>query len=124
MTQSCKVLKRTGLSLMLLSVLSFSNGCATTGRKTVENLPPILSQAELQRPYDKMGVITVQRERYGAPGDLKAADYEWGYRVLRQEAAKMGADAVIYPEIKGERETYILFPSSEMTARGVAIKFR
>lgn len=123
MTHSWSAVKRAGILMVLLSAVSFSSGCATTGKKYTE-LPPILSQEELRRPYDKMGVITVQRERYGAPGDLTSSDYEWGYQALRQEAAKMGADAVIYPEIRGERESYILFPSSEMTAKGTAIKFR
>jgi uncharacterized protein YbjQ (UPF0145 family) len=76
------------------------------------------------RPYQKIGVIEVERERYGSPGDLTAADYNWGYQALREKAAKMGADAVIFPEVKAELQTYILFPTSEMKAKGVAIKFR
>ena len=123
MTHGWDVMKRAGILLMLLCSISFASGCATTGRNA-GSLPPIMSQDELARPYDKLGVITVQRERYGSPEDLSSADYEWGYQALREQAAKMGADAVIYPEIKGEGQTYILFPTSEMTAKGVAIKFR
>jgi len=123
MTSSCDRLKHTGLLLVLLCAVLFSSGCATTKPHAVE-LPPILTQDELLRPYQKMGVIEVQRERYGSYEDLTPADYSWGYQALREEAAKIGADAVIFPEVKSERQTYIIFPSSEMKAKGVAIKFR
>lgn len=123
MTHSCGRLKLAVLPLVLFGAMFFSAGCATTGQHAGE-LPPILSQDELLRPYQKMGVIEVQRERYGSPDDLTPADYSWGYLKLREEAAKIGADAVIFPEIKAQLESYILFPSSEMTAKGIAIKFR
>ena len=123
MNHSWDRLKRAGLPLVLLCGTLLSSGCATTGNRGAE-LPPILAQDELLRPFQKIGVIEVQRERYGSPEDLTQADYSWGYRVLREQAAKMGADAVIFPEIKSDLQTYILFPSSEMTAKGIAIKFR
>jgi hypothetical protein len=123
MTRSSDLLRRAGIPLLLISSFLFSSACATTAQRTGE-LPPILTQDELLRPYDKLGVIVVERERYGSPADLNRADYSWGYQVLREEAAKMGADAVIYPEVKAELQTYILFPTSEMKAKGVAIKFR
>ena len=123
MTHSCNRLKRSVLPLVLFFAIFSSAGCATNGHHVVD-LPPILAQDELLRPYQKMGVIQVQRERYGSPEDLTPADYNWGYQKLREEAAKIGADAVIFPEIKAELESYIFFPSSEMTAKGIAIKFR
>jgi len=123
MTHSCDRWKLALLPLVLFCTMFLSSGCATTGRHTGD-LPPILTQDELLRPYQKLGVIMVQRERYGSPDDLTPADYSWGYQKLREEAAKIGADAVIFPEIKAELETYIFFPSSEMTAKGIAIKFR
>ena len=123
MTVSRGRLKQEGVSFVLLSTMLLSNGCATTGQRAGE-LPPILTQDELLRPYQKIGVIEVERERYGSPEDLTKADYSWGYQALREQAAKMGADAVIFPEIKAEMETYVLFPSSEMKAKGIAIKFR
>ena len=47
-----------------------------------------------------------------------------GNLALRAEAAKIGADAVIFPEVTVELHTYIIFPKSEMKAKGTAIKFR
>lgn len=123
MTYSCDRWKLAVLPLALFCTMLLSSGCATTGHHA-SDLPPILTQDELLRPYQKLGVILVQRERYGSPNDLTPADYSWGYEKLREEAAKIGADAVIFPEIKAELETYIFFPSSEMTAKGIAIKFR
>jgi hypothetical protein len=122
MTGSWYRFKRAGIPLLLLCASLMSSGCATTGHHTGD-LPPILTQDELLRPYQKVGVIEVTRERYGSPEDLTEADYNWGYQALRERAAKMGADAVIFPEVKTELETYIFFPSSEMKAKGVAIKF-
>ena len=122
MTSSCDILKRAGLPLVLLCALLFTGGCATAKHHATE-LPPILTQDELLRPYQKIGVIEVQRERYGSYEDLTQADYSWGYQALREEAAKIGADAVIFPEVKAEHQTYIVFPSSEMKAKGIAIKF-
>ena len=116
-------LKFAVVPLLLLGTMLLGGGCATTGHRAAE-LPPILTQDELLRPYQKMGVIEVERERYGSPEDLSPADYNWGYQALREEAAKMGADAVIFPEVKAEQESYLLFPSSEMKAKGIAIKFR
>lgn len=123
MIQGRNVLKRLGLPLLLLGTTLLGSGCATTGNRGAE-LPPILAQDELLRPYQKMGVIEVERERYGFPQDISPADNSWGYQALREEAARMGADAVIFPEVKAERESYIFFPSSEITAKGIAIKFR
>jgi hypothetical protein len=123
MTGSWYRFKRAGIPLLLLCASLMSSGCATTGHHTGD-LPPILTQDELLRPYQKVGVIEVTRERYGSPEDLTKADYNWGYQALRERAAKMGADAVIFPEVKAELDTYIFFPSSEMKAKGVAIKFR
>jgi len=31
---------------------------------------------------------------------------------------------VIYPEVNSELESYLFFPSSDIKARGIAIKFR
>jgi hypothetical protein len=123
MTDSWKRFIHSGTLLLLLSSLLLSGGCATTGGRS-SDLPPILTQDELLRPYQKLGVIEVHRERYGHPEDLTKADYGWGYQALRVEAGKMGADAVIFPEVKAELDTYIFFPTSEMKAKGTAIKFR
>ena len=97
-------------------------GCAANKFAT-EKLPPVLTQDELLRPYHKVAVITVRRERYGSPSDVTPDDYSWAYHALQEEAARIGADAVILPEIKVDLENYIVFPTSEMKANGVAIKF-
>jgi hypothetical protein len=123
MSNRCGGMIRTGVQLVLLCCVFLGSGCATT-RHSGGELPPILMQDELLRPYQKIGIIEVHRERYGSPADLSPSDYNWGYQALREEAAKIGADAVIFPEVKAEQETYILFPTSEMKAKGVAIKFR
>ena len=111
------------LMCILFVVMLTVSACATLGRGDRE-LPPLLTQSELLREYDKLAVVEVSRERYGDVDDLHAEDYDWAYLALREEAAKIGADAVILPEVRVEVTPYILFPSSNIKARGVAIKFR
>lgn len=115
--------KRAFPSLLLVCAVLFSWGCATTdaGR---EQLPPLLAQDELLRSYQKVAAIEIRRERYGSPSDLRRADYDWMYQALREEAARVGADAVIHPEVRVELQRYLFFPTSEMKAKGTAIKFR
>lgn len=108
--------------LLLLCVSLSAGGCATATLNV--NGPPILAQDELIRPYQKVGVIEVRRARYGDRSDLALEDYNWARDALRAEAAKIGADAVIFPEISVEVQRYIFFPKSEMKAKGTAIKFR
>jgi hypothetical protein len=110
------------LFLLTLAVV-FTFGCATAATHTAE-LPPLLTQDELLRPYQKVANITVTRERYGSLGHLTADDYQWAYQALREEASKLGADAVILPEIKMDQQSYLVFPVSEIRAKAVAIKFR
>ncbi len=98
-------------------------GCAGAGRYGRE-LPPIFTQEQLSRPYVKIGQVVVTRERYGAPEDLGPADYEWANQALRAEAAKIDADAIIFPEVKVQSSTYLFFPSSEISAQATAIRFR
>ena len=106
----------------LLGALLLS-GCAGGGHYRRE-LPPVLSQDQFPREFVKIGQVTVTRERYGSPEALGPADYEWAYQALREEAAKIDADAVILPEVKVQSSTYLLFPSSEIAARATAIRFR
>jgi hypothetical protein len=111
------------LALLLICTLVFTCSCATTPPPSRE-LPPLLTQDELLRPYQKVASIEVKRERYGSPSDLTPVDYDWAYQALRQEAARIGADAVITPEVRVELRSHLWFPISEMKARGIAIKFR
>jgi hypothetical protein len=54
------------------------------------------------------------------PPDIR----EWGLRVIREEAAKMDADAVILPEVTGHSTTLLVLPTTEYRATGIAIKFK
>lgn len=116
------ITRRAALILLTFCALSLSCGCARVSVKEHE-LPPLLSQDELLRPYDKVATIEVTRERYGFPEDLTLEDFSWGYYALREEAAKMGADAVIFPEVRAERQVFTFVPTTELKARGIAIKF-
>lgn len=114
--------KRTNLILLLLVLTLSITGCATTFTGT---LPPILTQDEIACPYNSIGKIQVSRDVYG-PFDynITPAIREWGRDALRAEAGKMGADAVIFPEISGNSFTFIFIPSTEYRAVGEAIKFK
>jgi hypothetical protein len=106
-------------ALLCFTVVS----CATVPMG-VKELPPILAQQQLVRPYERIGVVDVSRERFYNIEELTQADYEWAYRALREEAQKLGADAVIKPEVKLQVNTYQFFPSSEISAVGIAIRYR
>jgi hypothetical protein len=110
-------------AFFLIATVAISSACASVSVHAKE-LPPVLAQDELLRPYDKVATISVRRERYGDREDLTPDDYSWAYHALREEAARIGADAVIFPEVKIELERYLFFPTSEMKAKGIAIKFR
>lgn len=111
----------------LLFLASFVGGCAslTANIPVARELPPILSQDELIRPYTMIGRIQITREVYGIIDVLMTPEIrEWGYSAIRTEAAKMGADAVILPEVTGRSITYLVIPSTEYRATGVAIRFK
>jgi hypothetical protein len=109
----------------LLFLVLFTGGCALLGVPCVRDLPPILAQDELIRPYVMIGRIQVTRDVYGVIDPLMTPEIrEWGYTAIRTEAAKMGADAVILPEVSGRSVTYLVIPSTEYRATGVAIRFK
>lgn len=109
------------LLLLLLSVTA----CATAPSVPEEReIPPILAQDEIFRPYVKVGTVEVSRKRLGHVDDLTAEADEWAYDALGEEAARMDADAVTLPELRAEKRIYIIFPVTEIRAKGVAIKFR
>ena len=119
-SESCK---RFLPALLLILGILVTCGCATVSA-VIGDAPPILAQEELLRPYDRVSSIEVRRVRYGSPEDLTPEDYGWAHDALRAEAAKMGADAVIFPEVTVELHRYVFFPRSEMKATGTAIRFR
>ena len=107
--------------LALLAIAVLLSSCATIYYEGEgKDLPPILTQDEVIRPYEKLGRIQITVDMYVAEvPNLR----EWGYRTLREEASKMKADAVILPEVTSRPTTYLL-PSNEYRATGVAIRFK
>jgi uncharacterized protein YbjQ (UPF0145 family) len=87
-------------------------------------LPPILEQDEVIRTYVKLGRIQIIREVYMSDAMVTPDIREWGFSALRREAAKMGADAVIFPEVTGGQTMAVVLPSTEYRATGVAIRFK
>lgn len=110
-------------ALVICGVLIVA-GCATTSTQPPEQLPPLLAQDELLRPYAKVATLEVRRTRWGHSDDLAPDDYSWAYEALRREAARIGADAVIIPEVRVRVENYYSYPVSEMNAKGIGIKFQ
>ncbi len=83
-----------------------------------------MAQDELQRPYIKLGELVCSRQRLGSVDGLTTQDYEWAYRELRTAAGRLGADAVMLPEVRVEQNTFLFLPLGEVKAKGVAIRFR
>ncbi|MBI2353915.1 MAG: hypothetical protein HYV06_02605 [Deltaproteobacteria bacterium] len=109
--------------ILLLLMALLAGGC-TSRSAPQRDLPPILLEEELIRPYVKLGRIQVTREVYGSDLELKPDIREWGYRAIQEEAARIGADAVIHSEVTGRTITYIIMPSTEYRASGIAVKFK
>ena len=115
------------IPVCLLFMALSMGGCASLSAKFSgeRELPPILTQDELIRPHTKIGRIQITREVYGIIDPLMTPDIrEWGYTAIRNEAAKMGADAVVLPEVSGRSITYLVIPTTEYRATGVAIRFK
>jgi len=110
-------------ALLLFCAFVLTCGCAMMARHQKE-LPPLLAQDELLRPHQTIATIEVHRGSFGSSWELTPADYNWAHRALREEAEKIGAEAVVLSEIRVEQQQYIIFPSSEIRAKGIAIKFR
>ena len=112
------------LFIFLLLASPLLNCCSTMYQSSRNDGLPILSQDELIRPYTKLGRIQVSRETYGSDYTLSPDIKAWGLAAVRQEAEKMGADAIMLPEVTGHRTTYGIIPSTEYIATGFAIKFK
>jgi hypothetical protein len=108
--------------LALLAITILLSSCARMQFEGEgKDLPPILTQDEIIRPYEKIGRIQITVDLYATEvPNLQ----EWGYRTLREEAAKMKADAVVLPEVTSRPTTYLIVPSNEYRATGVAIRFK
>lgn len=115
--------RRLSLLVPVTFLLLLITSCNTI--PPTRDLPPILAQDELIRTHVKLGRIQVSREVYGIVDYQLTPDIrEWGFTAIREEAAKMGADAVILPEITGHTITYLVIPTTEYRATGIAIKFK
>lgn len=111
------------LLLILLLCSTILTSCSTS-IKTSNNFGlPVLTQEELTRPYRKLGRIKVTRETFTTDLLLTPDIKEWGLSAVRQEAEKMGADAIMLLEVTGRTTAYGVFPSTEFQATGFAIKF-
>jgi hypothetical protein len=119
-----KVINPSILFIFLLISFALLNGCITTKQPSQSDGLPVLSQDELIRPYTKLGRIKVTREVFGTDYSVSADIVTWGLLALRQEAEKLGADAVMLPEVTGHTTTTGVFPSTEFSATGFAIKFK
>jgi len=111
-------------ALVMMLLLAGCAGMDSNTRNDASGLPPILAQDEIMRDYISLGRIQITREVFTTDALIKSDVYDWGTAALRREAAKMGADAVIFPEVNGTRITTGLLPSTEFRATGVAIKFK
>lgn len=111
--------------LLITTLLLLATACATPLHTPTEERdpPPILAQDELFRPYTKVGVVEVSRKRWGHIDDLANEADEWANEALGAEAAKLGADAVMLPEMRAQKNIYLIFPVTTIKAKGVAIRF-
>jgi len=112
---------RSAITLLVSAILLTSCATSLIQVGSDSGLPPILREDELIRPYSKLGRIQITVEIYAV--ELPNLQ-NWGFRALREEAAKMGADAVMLPEVTSRASTYLIVPSNEYRATGVAIKFK
>jgi hypothetical protein len=114
--------------LIILLVFVFVTGCSTLSTKESDsNLPVVLTQDEILRPYTQLGRIQITKNVYMTDHDLKSNLQEWGLRALQEEAKKLGADALMLPDISSRELTLFIFPGLtvyEWRATGVAIKFK
>lgn len=113
----------------IVLMLALLNGCSAIpiSKPPSNDLPPVLAQDELLRPYEKIGRIQIIREVYFTDYSLNPSLQKWGMGALREEALKMGADALILPEVSSRQITIVMFPAfpaTEYRATGVAIKFK
>ena len=116
-------IKRSKLFVVLFLFSSLLTSCITTTQTSNNYDLPVLSQDELIRPYRKLGRIKVIRETFSSNYSLTPDIKAWGLAAVRQEADKMGADAIMLMEITGRTTSYGIFPSTEYIATGYAIKF-
>lgn len=117
------------LIVFLLTMITTACAAVPALRTSPEEPPPVMAMDELLKPYERVAKIEVVREVYFA--DYKISQdpnlHEWAIDALQTEAAKLGADAIILPEVSSEQVNIAFFPSFPTTryrASAVAIKFK
>lgn len=117
------------LSCLLLSMLLLTCGCSALPFGTgLNSAPPVLALEEAEkRPYIKIGRINIRRTVYINDYAMSPNLQEWAVEALQHEAEKLGADAVILPEISSRELSQVglpSFPATEYKAAGTAIRFK
>lgn len=108
--------------LAVLVVSGLLSACVSFQSSVV--LPAVVKGEELAgRGYERIGTVQLTRERFGADV-LSVDDYSWAQAALQAEAAKIGADAILVPELSIRENTFMLIPCTEIRARATAIRFR
>lgn len=98
-------------------------GCAAP--RTV-SFPVVLTDEERAASHARheiIGTVSVSRTRFGHD-PFTADDRSWAEDALREEAWRLGADAITPPEVTISSETVLFVPLSEVRARSQAIRFR
>jgi len=116
------------ISTVTLLTLFFLTACSTIPQtmNDATNLPPILAQDEVLKPFVKIGKIEITREVYVTDYSLEPNLQEWAHTSLRLEASKLHADALIFPEVTSRQLNILFFaafPATEYKASAIAIKF-
>lgn len=107
---------------VVLVLCGLLTACVTTSPSS--SLPAIVRVEELSgRGYERIGTVQLSRERLGAEV-LNVDDYAWAQTALQEEAQKMGADAILPPELTISAQSFLLIPFTEIKARATAIRFR
>ena len=97
---------------------------ACAGLQQSSALPVVVKAEDLVgRGYERIGHVQVAKERYGVDV-LSADDYGWAHVALQEEARKIGADAILQPELTINSQSLLLVPITEIRARATAIRFR
>jgi uncharacterized protein YbjQ (UPF0145 family) len=112
---------------ILLLFVSVAGCSALHPTGSGDDLPVVLSQDELLRPHIQLGRIQITREVYWMDHALRPNLQEWGLRSLQEEAKRLGADALILPDISSRELAIFIFPgfpATEYRATGIAIKFK
>lgn len=111
------------LALLSLLALTACMRIETLDKRVTPADPPIMSIESVQKPYVKVATIQTARRVLGSINELDADDLEWGYRALRKEACRVGADAVLFPEISTDFRSFSLIPYTVIKAKAIAVRF-